>query len=57
MASEYQNNVAFMTQQIAKLTTQNDVKNTELKKLYEELHEAKRKFEEDLKDLDAKMKS
>lgn len=38
-----------MTQQIAKLTASNEVKNTELKKLYEELHEAKIKFEEELK--------
>ena len=43
-ASEYQNNITFMTQQIAKLTTQNETKNAELKKLYEELHEAKKKF-------------
>ena len=34
-----------MTQQIAKLTTINETKNTELKKLYEELHGAKKKFE------------
>lgn len=33
-----------MTQQIAKLTTSNEVKNAELKKLYEELHETKIKF-------------
>lgn len=45
-----------MTQQIAKLTTINDTKNAELKKLYEELHEAKRKFEEDMKEIDLKMK-
>ena len=45
-----------MTQQIAKLTTINDTKNAELKKLYEELHEAKRKFEEDMKEIDSKMK-
>lgn len=38
-----------MTQQIAKLTTANETKNTELKKLYEELHDTKKKFEEDLK--------
>ena len=35
LTSEYQNNVTFMTQQIAKLTTINETKNTELKKLYE----------------------
>jgi|688.fasta_scaffold219837_3 hypothetical protein len=33
-----------MTQQIAKLTTANEVKNGELKKLFEELHETKIKF-------------
>jgi hypothetical protein len=37
-----------MTQQIAKLTVSNEVKNAELKKMYEELHECKLKFEEDL---------
>lgn len=45
-----------MTQQIAKLTTSNEVKNTELKKLYEELHETKVKFEEELKAIDSKFK-
>ena len=45
LSSEYQKNITFMTQQIAKLTTANEVKNTELKKLYEELHNAKKKFE------------
>ena len=46
-----------MTQQISKLTTANEVKNTELKKLYEELHETKKKFEDDLKEIDVKMKN
>lgn len=54
--ADYQNNITFMTQQIAKLTTSNEVKNAELKKLYEELHEAKIKFEEELKALDGKFK-
>lgn len=45
-----------MTQQIAKLTTANEVKNAELKKLYEELHEAKLKFEEEVKQVDARFK-
>ena len=49
LTSEYQNNVTFMTQQIAKLTTINETKNTELKKLYEELHGMKKKFEEEMK--------
>jgi len=38
-----------MTQQIAKLTTTNEIKNTEIKKLQEELHETKLKFEEEMK--------
>ncbi len=45
-----------MTQQIAKLTSANEFKNAELKKLYEELHEAKTKFQADLKDIDQKLK-
>jgi hypothetical protein len=45
-----------MTQQISKLTISNEVKNGELKKLYEELHESKLKFEEDLVELDTKFK-
>ena len=45
-----------MTQQIAKLTTSNETKNAELKKLYEELHETKQKFEDNLKEIDQKMK-
>jgi hypothetical protein len=45
-----------MTQQIAKLTSSNEVKNAEMKKLYEELHESKLKFEEDLKELDSRFK-
>jgi hypothetical protein len=32
--SEYQNKIAFMTQQIAKLTAANEVKNNELKRIY-----------------------
>jgi vacuolar-type H+-ATPase subunit I/STV1 len=46
-----------MSQQVAKLTTSNDTKNAEIKKLYEELHETKRKFEEDLKEVDQRMKN
>lgn len=57
MASEYQNNIAFMTQQIAKLTAANETKNTELKKLYEELHDTKKKFEDDSKQMDQRMKN
>lgn len=57
MASEYQNNIGFMTQQIAKLTAANETKNTELKKLYEELHDTKKKFEDDLKEMDQRMKN
>ncbi len=45
-----------MTQQISKLTAANDIKNAEIKKLYEELHQAKKKFEEDLKEIDLRMK-
>lgn len=45
-----------MTQQIAKLTTANEVKNGELKKLYEELHDAKFKFEEELQQIDSRFK-
>jgi len=45
-----------MTQQIAKLTTANETKNAELKKLFEEMHTSKRKFEEDLKEVEQKNK-
>jgi restriction endonuclease S subunit len=45
-----------MQQQIAKLTTSNETKNAELKRLFEELHEAKKKFEEDLKEADQRLK-
>ena len=56
LAADYQNNITFMTQQIAKLTTSNDTKNAELKRLFEELHTSKRKFEEDLKEVEQKNK-
>lgn len=46
-----------MTQQIAKLTTANEVKNTEIKKLHEELHDVRVKFQQELKELDFKMKN
>lgn len=56
LTSEYQNNITFMTQQIAKLTSANEVKNAEVKKLYEELHETKRRYEEQIREADAKHK-
>jgi prefoldin subunit 5 len=57
LTSDYQKSMSFMSQQVAKLTTSNDTKNAEIKKLYEELHETKRKFEEDLKEVDQRMKN
>lgn len=35
MTSEYQSNVNFLNQQIAKLTSSNELKNTEIKQLIE----------------------
>lgn len=56
LTSEYQTNINFMTQQIAKLTASNEVKNSEMKKLYEELHETKLKFEGEMKEVDQRNK-
>ncbi len=38
-----------MTQQIAKLTSSNEIKNAEMKKLYEQLHQSKTRYESEMK--------
>lgn len=40
-----------MTQQITKLTATNDAKNAEIKRLQDQLHETKKHFEEEVKEL------
>ena len=54
MAGEYQNNVGFLNQQIAKLTSHNEMKNNEIRKLHEEIAHLKSTFAETIKDLELK---
>ena len=56
MSHEYNTNVTFMTQQIAKLTAANDAKNAEIKKLQDEIYETKRHYEEEMKEINAQMR-
>ena len=49
MTNEYQANVGFLNQQIAKLTSNNEVKNNEIKMLYEEIALIKRHNAESLR--------
>lgn len=44
MTNEYQANVGFLNQQIAKLTGNNELKNNEIKKLHEEISHLKNTY-------------
>lgn len=52
MTNEYQANVGFLNQQIAKLTSNNQVKNNEIKMLHEEIALVKRHNAENVKDIE-----
>jgi hypothetical protein len=54
MASEYQTNVTFMNQQIAKLNSISEIKTKEITKLHEEIHNLKITYEERLSEWEAK---
>ena len=54
ITSEYQANVGFLNQQIAKLTSNNEIKNNEIKKLHEEIAHLKATYAENIKDLELK---
>lgn len=56
MTSQYQANVGFLNQQIAKLTSNNELKNNEIKKLHEEIAELKNHYADNIKDLELKWK-
>lgn len=52
MTSEYQANVGFLNQQIAKLTSNNEVKNNEIKMLHDEIALVKRHNAQNVKDIE-----
>ena len=54
MTNEYQANVGFLNQQIAKLTSNNELKNAEIKRLHEEIAHLKSTYAENIKDLELK---
>lgn len=52
MTNEYQANVGFLNQQIAKLTSNNELKNVEIKQLHEEIAHIKATYAENIKELE-----
>lgn len=56
MTNEYQANVGFLNQQIAKLTSNNELKNNEIKQLHEEIANIKSSYADNIKDLELKWK-
>ena len=56
MTNEYQTNVGFLNQQVAKLTSANELKNYEIKQLHQEIANLKRTYAENIKDLQLKWK-
>lgn len=52
MVNEYQANISFLNQQIAKLTNSNDLKNNEIKQLHEEIAHIRRVNAENIRDLE-----
>jgi uncharacterized phage infection (PIP) family protein YhgE len=56
MTDEYQTNVGFLNQQIAKLSSNTELKNAEIKKLQEEIVELKAQYSESIKDMDQRWK-
>lgn len=54
MASDYQTNVTFLNQQLAKLNSISEIKTKEITKLHEEIHSLKITYEERLSEWEAK---
>ena len=52
MVNEYQANISFLNQQIAKLTNANELKNNEIKQLHEEIGHIRRLNSENIRDLE-----
>ena len=57
MTNEYQGNVGFLNQQIAKLTTSCDLKNKEIRQLHQEIADIKRNYAESIREMDQKWKN
>lgn len=51
MTNEYEANVGFLNQQIAKLSSNNELKNNEIKQLHEEIAHLKETYANNLRDL------
>lgn len=56
MTNEYQTNVAFLTQQVAKLQGTIDLKNTEIKQINEELAMNKRHHADSIREMEENWK-
>ena len=52
MANEYQANISFLNQQIAKLINTNDLKNNEIKQLQEEISHIRRIHADNIRELE-----
>jgi hypothetical protein len=56
MTSEYQTNVGFLNQQLSKLTVKNEVLNTTVKSLHEEIMKTKKEYTDVIQDIESRWK-
>lgn len=52
MANEYQANISFLNQQLAKVISSNDLKNNEIKQLHEDISQIRRIHSDNIRELE-----